>query len=706
MKALQFFPVIILTVLLTDSCNKVRHQEQGLLIAPEKLSTYSLETGDGVEAKCVKTNRNNALQFTCDGNLKAPFMVIVDRTKSWKLSRYHYLAADITNPGKDSVLAEIRLDANGWLNQGLVIPSGATKTIRIDIPQDSLPEYYQKKIIGIYNLPDGIIKTERKTDSIKKISFLIICPEKETTIYISNIRGEGRIIFPTEKKLKEDYFPLVDEFGQYRHTDWALKTHNLDELKKSIETEQSDIRNHPKPAYWDKYGGWLKGPRFKVTGNFRTEKVNGKWWLVDPDGYLFWSHGMGSVNLDEGAAVITDREFYFTSLPDSVKYRDFYSTGWRAPFGYYKDRDTRSFDEISWNMMRKYGTNWKEKVIDLASIRLLSWGQNTFGAWTSSEIFLESKIPYTPIIMIGSRKLEGSEGHWYKYADPYDTSLTKNLTRKINAIKKSTTDPYCIGYYVDNEITWGDSTSVARWTIASPSDQPAKIVMLDFLKKKYQNIVKLNRNWGTRFVSWDDFMNNTQPLNIRNKDTQEFTLIAINEYFKQVRNILKKLAPGKLYLGPRLDFHFYPSEKNLNDWDSRNNWIVNISAQYCDVVSFNRYRHSAADIRPGDADKPVLIGEWHHIPLEKGSFYMNQEHFAESLQLRAEKYDYFIRSCLNNPYIVGAHYFQFLDQPTVGRADGENFSCGFLNICDRPYDEMVNISRKTGNELYRTRYSK
>ena len=169
---------------------------------------------------------------------------------------------------------------------------------------------------------------------------------------------------------------------------------------------------------------------------------------------------------------------------------------------------------------------------------------------------------------------------------------------------------------------------------------------------------------------------------------------------------MKKLAPDKLYLGPRFDFHFYPSEKNLNDWDYRNDWIVNIAAQYCDVVSFNRYRHSAADLRPGDSDKPVLIGEWHHTPLEKGSFYMNQEHFAESLQMRAKKYNYFMLSCLNNPYIVGAHYFQFLDQPTVGRADGENFSCGFLNICDRPYTEMVNISRKIGNKLYQIRSSK
>lgn len=706
MRSLHFSFTIVLFFFILSCSKDISHKDSVLLIKAEVLSGYSLDVSKGVEARFVNMDRNNSLQLICDGKTSAPFVVISDRAKSWKLSGYHYLAADITNPGQDSLLVEIRLNADGWLNQGIVIPSGATSTIRIDIPQDSIPEYYQKKIIGMYNLPEGIIKTDFKTDSIHKISFLIICPGRETTIYISNIRAEGILKYPTEENIKGDFFPLVDEFGQYRHADWAVKTHSIEELRKSADTEQEDIREHPKPAEWDQYGGWLKGPKLKATGNFRTEKVNGKWWLVDPDGYFFWSHGIGSVDVGDGTAVITDREFYFTSMPDSVKYHELYRTRWKAPFGYYKDKETRSFDEIGWNMLRKYGDSWKEKVIEMAPIRLLSWGQNTFGAWTSEEIFLQSKIPYTPIIMIGSRKLEGSEGHWYKYADPYDSSLTENLTKKIKAVEKSATDPYCIGYFVDNEITWGDSTSVARWTIASPPTQPAKIVMLGYLKKKYKTIHDLNWKWGTQFASWNDFMKNTLLLDIRNEDTKAFTLMAINEYFIKVRNTLKKLAPDKLYLGPRLDYHFYPSDSDLNDWDYRNDWIVNIAAHYCDVVSFNRYRHSAADLRPGNADKPVLIGEWHHVPLEKGSFYMNQEHFSESLQMRARKYNYFMQSCLANPYIVGAHYFQYLDQPTVGRADGENFSCGFLNICDRPYPEMVNISRKIGNGLYETRFSK
>jgi hypothetical protein len=695
--------IFVLLALITG-CSNNATKDMKILVNPGNTSDYKLDLSDDLKVDIVKTaDGNNAFQLTCGDEDQAPSMVINDETRNWKMAGYRYLAADVTNTGEKAALVEIRLDANGWANQGLLIQPGQTRSVKSVIAQDSLPAYYRNKIIGMYNLPDGVILSDSKTDSIRKISFLIICPDNGTKVQISGIRAEEIIKYPSEEEISEGFFPIIDEFGQYSHTDWPLKTHSPDELKNSVKTEMDDINAHPGPENWDKYGGWIDGPQLKSTGHFRTQKVDGKWWLVDPEGHLFWSHGIGSVETGGGNGVITDREFYYSSLPDTVQYAKFYGKRRGAPFGYYKGKETMSFDQIKWNMMQKYGDDWKDIETGLIPKRLESWGQNTLGAWTSSDVYFNSKIPYTPIIMINPRRIEGSEGHWYKYSDPYDASLTNNLTEKIKGIENSTTDPYCIGYFVDNEITWGDSTAVARWTIASPADQPAKLAMLAFLQNRYKSINDLNENWHTQFVSWNGFLENTHALNIQNSDTKEFTLIAINEYFRKVSSIIKKLAPDKLYLGPRLDFHFYPSEKNLNNWDFRNNWIVNIAAQYCDVVSFNRYRLSARDLRPGDLDKPIIIGEWHHVPLEKGSFYMGPEHFNESLALRAEKYENFVMSCLNNPFIVGAHYFQYLDQPTIGRSDGENFSCGFLNICDRPYVEMVNVSRKLGNKLYEIR---
>lgn len=60
-------------------------------------------------------------------------------------------------------------------------------------------------------------------------------------------------------------------------------------------------------------------------------------------------------------------------------------------------------------------------------------------------------------------------------------------------------------------------------------------------------------------------------------------------------------------------------------------------------------------------------------------------------------------SALRNPAIVGAHWFQCYDESTTGRADGENYQIGFLDICDTPYDETVAAAREVGYRLYSLR---
>jgi hypothetical protein len=42
---------------------------------------------------------------------------------------------------------------------------------------------------------------------------------------------------------------------------------------------------------YDQYGGWKK-LRGKKTGYFHTQEIRGRWWLVTPDGYVFFSKGV------------------------------------------------------------------------------------------------------------------------------------------------------------------------------------------------------------------------------------------------------------------------------------------------------------------------------------------------------------------------------------------------------------------------------
>ena len=58
---------------------------------------------------------------------------------------------------------------------------------------------------------------------------------------------------------------------------------------------------------------------------------------------------------------------------------------------------------------------------------------------------------------------------------------------------------------------------------------------------------------------------------------------------------------------------------------------------------------------------------------------------------------------VENRYLVGTHWFQFGDQATTGRGDGENYQIGFLDVCDTPYPEIIAASRQVGADMYRWR---
>ena len=48
------------------------------------------------------------------------------------------------------------------------------------------------------------------------------------------------------------------------------------------------------------YGGWKAGGQFQATGFFRTQKIDGRWWVIDPEGYRYIHKAVTSVDLING----------------------------------------------------------------------------------------------------------------------------------------------------------------------------------------------------------------------------------------------------------------------------------------------------------------------------------------------------------------------------------------------------------------------
>jgi hypothetical protein len=623
----------------------------------------------------------------------------------WDVSRYMYLAMDLRNSGTSDVMVRCLIDNNGWVDGAIPVAAGQRKTLKVLLKRNSPPAWVKDKLFGMNGFPGGYVYIWEPID-MERVRELVIWVSGRKgggVVEIDNIRATEAYELGMQKELKESFFPFIDEFGQYKHKDWPGKTGSVEELKAAEEEEAADLAKHPGPEDWDKYGGWSSGPKLEATGHFRVEKYKGKWWLVDPEGRLFWSHGITCVR-SHNATAISDRKHYFAKLPEEGSaLGKFYGTSSRAAHGYYKERGTpyKTYDFSRANLLRKYGEGWEERFSDIAHRRLRSWGMNTIGNWSEEAIYLERRTAYTATLGTrGGRAIEGVTGLWRKFPDPFDEGFGRGLREDLAKEKgKTTAEAWCIGYFVDNELTWQNDTYLAVGVLRSAAEQPAKKVFVEDLKAKYGTIEKLSSAWGMEFGGWEVFLE--RPV-VPDREKAYSDLAAFNEriaekYFGVIRDVIKAEAPDKLYLGCRFDFHFYPEgQKELE-------WVLRIAAKYCDVVSFNRYRFSADTLRlPDGIDKPVIIGEWHMGALDRGIFHTGLRSVASQAE-RGEAYESYVLGALDNRYLVGAHWFQYKDQATTGRSDGENYQIGFVDVCDRPYMETVAACREVGYDIYDNR---
>ncbi|MBN1817246.1 MAG: hypothetical protein JW828_07775, partial [Sedimentisphaerales bacterium] len=460
-----------------------------------------------------------------------------------------------------------------------------------------------------------------------------------------------------------------------------------------LKQEQKDLAEYPGPDEWNRYGGWTGGPKLEATGFFRVEKVQGKWWLIDPEGRLFWSHGIDCVG-EGNETPISDREQYFQWLPEEGSpFAAFYGRGSWAPHGYYQTHSPyRTFDFSRANFLRKYGQHWQNAFAETTHRRLRSWGMNTIANWSQASIYLMRKTPYVGTIHFTARELEGSAGYWGKFYDVFDPSFREGMQKAVQAqIGKGIGDPWCIGFFVHNELAWGDDTSLAVAALKSPANQPAKQMFIRDLKQKYGTITRLNPIWGSSYSSWEQMAERTdEPDKTKAaEDLGAFYTKTAETYFATIREEYKKVSPDQLYLGCRFAW--------VNDR------AAGAAAKFCDVVGYNRYDYSCADLKlPGGIDMPIIIGEFHFGALDRGMFHTGLKPTRDQND-RAQKYKEYVRGALANPYIVGTHWFQYKDQATTGRGDGENYQIGFIDICDTPYPETITASREVGYNLYRDR---
>lgn len=589
------------------------------------------------------------------------------------------IAISIANNGSSYCRVEGFVNDYQWVSSQVCLQPGEVKRMEIIIPRKA--EDGQNYFPGMRSYPGVTVTTAAiNPANIEKLRFKLFSNEV-ASCNILGIETFGEYSSPDIVAKTPGFYPFMDQFGQFKHQEWKGKVKSVDDLFRAEVAENDILRVLPKPADRDRFGGWSDGPQLKATGSFRVEKLNGKWWMVDPDGHLFWSNGITGVRLGNKTRT-SGRENFYEHLPSSTE---------PLAMFYEKGKNETTYDFYKANLFRKYGEKWVEKSSQKSLKRLQSWGLNSIGNFSDQDIYLstENRVPYTVGPAPAWPKFEGKDFKFPNVFDPAFAPSIRDAMDKIN--KKCLTDEYCIGFFIDNELTVSDITKAL---MEQPVSNKTRLPFIDYLKNKYSKIEKLNVAWSSKYKNWKQVASLVSLPSGSKEDQLFFDLKMIDIYYKTCREEIKRVAPEKLYFGSRLHCHFFPD-------DQKESKIIQVAAQYCDVVCFNRYRFSAEDlILPFGIDKPTLIGEFHIGTLDRGIAGLR---IVANQEQRADAYSEYISGALRNPQIVGAHWFHYADFPFSGMHLQANYQQGFVDICDIPYPELTTAARKIGYQMYGVR---
>ncbi|MCX7598252.1 MAG: beta-agarase, partial [Armatimonadetes bacterium] len=272
------------------------------------------------------------------------------------------------------------------------------------------------------------------------------------------------------------------------------------------------------PGALNEFGGWSE-LRGQATGFFHTEQIQGRWWLVDPAGSVFFSLGVNCVSFE----------------PDRIP-----ATG-RVPYAE--------------TCEAKYGS--REAWADAAVKFLRELGFNTIGSWSGSYVF-ERGMPYTIILNIAARA--GANWQYGRAADFFSPALeeaAEAVAAEVCAPRRDS--QLLLGYFLDNELHWGPDwrarTTLLEEYLMLPPDAPGRQRAVAFLRERYAAPDDLAQAWGIDLAGWAELggltFDGTRRTTQAGKDAEDFLRLAARRYFQVCHDAIRRHDPNHLVLGCR-----------------------------------------------------------------------------------------------------------------------------------------------------------
>ncbi len=588
---------------------------------------------------CTKKNESQFVKFEGESYQKKWAITDLNPELPRDWSAYNYLTFEINASSTQRFYLNL-YDAEGI--RKMRIQPFQKVWVRASIP---LVRFQTRNTVGMdmaaigkTALPGLCIGFTGSIGSINQIDSIGVEMDLPVNSPTLEIRNVNLTMEPKDSILSP--IPVVDEFGQWIPDQWDGKANSLEDLKAIWDEEDKSLQTNDFNV--SKYGGYLD-TKAKATGFFRVQKIDGKWWFIDPEGHFFFSAGSTGIGPGGSFSRVEGREYIYKSLVPAELTQSDPRIG-KASF-------------FTWNLYRRFGEDWYNKWTDMTFRRMDNWGLNTVANWSDGNLGRSQKMAY-----VSTLRGWGFNPETMGMPDVYDP----NYAAEVDAAAKNQClplkdDPFLLGYFVGNEPPWPGREMDLIDAIMNGKDTPIKSALKDYLSES------------------------DSP-----EKRKAFVYETYKKFITTVNLAIKKYDPNHLNLGLR--FGGNPPV----------DIIKASSAVGFDVFSLNIYGYSTYLDRLEKIDKytglPIIIGEFHFGVPGRGlapglAQTINQEE-------RGVAYRYYVENAAAHPSLVGTHWFQWWDQPSTGRSDGENYNIGFVNVADIPYKELVDAARETHKGIF------
>jgi hypothetical protein len=290
-------------------------------VRPADVVKIATENADLPQANAEQTPEGEVLRRVTFNPMARPTLRLTPQTGAWDWSQSGMMTLRLQSAMDWAVTVYVQIQSNDGrtLVSRVDLPAGPAQTLLVPLVASTPLSQGMKAGPPMPMTVDGQrILLASSSGEIDRSQVVSVSLSMDQPKVAQSLLLERFGVQDGESVTQAVYGNLVDAYGQSTRGKWPEKIANDEQLKSAAAKEQQQLKTwlaEREKSSLDKFGGWNKGPAFKASGFFRTEKRDGRWYLVTPEGHPFYSLGVNTVSPQVNQTYVAGREYMFESLP-------------------------------------------------------------------------------------------------------------------------------------------------------------------------------------------------------------------------------------------------------------------------------------------------------------------------------------------------------------------------------------------------------